>query len=68
MFTLHDLWTEQFRIFVYDNQNFKYDAASYLNNNIAYTGLENKERQFYVNGYNPASKANRIKLIPGGQT
>ena len=65
VFTVYDLWCEQFEVFVHDEKN-KYDLSlSYLSANAAYLGFNPNQRGFIVNSYDPQTRDNHIKVIPG---
>jgi hypothetical protein len=70
VWTLYDVWTSNFEIFVYNtaSTSLAYTARSYGVLSSAYLGFTRSGKQLLVNSYNPQNKNNRIVVFAGSQT
>jgi hypothetical protein len=70
VWTIYDLWTSNFEIFVYNSASaaLAYTGRTYGVLSRAYLGFSRSRKQLIVNSYNPQAKNSRIVVFAGSQT
>jgi hypothetical protein len=70
VWTLYDLWTSNFEVFVYNtaSTSLAYTARSYGVLSRAYLGFTRSRKQLMVNSYNDQYISNRIVVFAGSQS